>query len=62
MDISSSIPTISTIMAQSDVLSKVGTSILSKSLDAAEQDSAALTKMMELSVQPALGANFDMSV
>lgn len=57
-----SIPALSMAMAQTDVLSKVGTSILGDMLDTAKQDSAALTKMMELSVNPAIGANFDMSV
>lgn len=57
-----SIPALSMVMAQTDVLSKVGTSILGDMLDTAKQDSAALTKMMELSVNPAIGANFDMSV
>lgn len=57
-----SIPALSMAMAQTDVLGKVGTGILSKTLDVASQQSAELTKMMELSVNPAIGSNFDMSV
>lgn len=57
-----SIPAISMAMAQSDVLGKVGTSVLSKTLDVASAEVANLTKMMELSVDPSLGANFDVSV
>lgn len=56
------IPMLSMAMAQSDVLGKVGTSLLSETLDVASENGAALTKMMELSVNPSLGANFDMSV
>ena len=56
------IPALSMTMAQTDVLGKVGTGILSKTLDVASEDGAALTKMMELSVDPTVGANFDMSV
>lgn len=58
----SDIPAISMAMAQSDVLGKVGTSILSKTLDVATEDTAALTKMMELSVNPEIGSNLDLSV
>lgn len=56
------IPMLSMAMAQSDVLGKVGTSLLSETLDVASENGAALTKMMELSVNPSLGANFDISV
>lgn len=57
-----SIPAISMALAQSDVLGKVGTGILSKTLDVASAEMADITKMMELSVNPNVGANFDMSV
>lgn len=57
-----SIPAMSMAIAQTDVLSKVGTSILAKTLDVVSDDAASLTKMMELSVDPNLGANFDVSV
>lgn len=56
------IPAISMAMAQTDVLGKVGTGILSKTLDVATEDSAAISKMMELSVNPEIGGNFDISV
>ena len=56
------IPAISMAMAQTDVLGKVGTSVLSKTLDVATEDTAAITKMMELSVNPEIGANLDISV
>lgn len=57
-----SIPAMSMAIAQTNVLADVGTAILSETLDVASADSAALTKMMELSVDPNLGANFDVSV
>lgn len=56
------IPAISMALAQTDVLGKVGTGILSKTLDVASAEMADITKMMELSVNPAVGGNFDMSV
>lgn len=66
MDISSvampDIASLSMVMAQRDVLSDFGTAMLSKSLDDFKTNGAELTKMMELSVNPNVGANFDMSV
>jgi|GEM_PF-1230937 len=56
------IASLSVIMSQNKVLSEFNTAMLSKSLDTFESSGADLTKMMELSVQPGLGANFDMSV
>ena len=56
------IPMMSMAIAQAGVLNDVGTSVLSKTLDVASQESAQLVKMMELSVNPGIGANFDMSV
>ena len=56
------IPAISMALAQSDVLGKVGTGILSKTLDVASAEMADITKMMELSVNPNIGANIDISV
>lgn len=56
------IPMLSTIMAQGDLLSKVGTKMLSEQLDATASGVAELTKAMELSVNPNLGANFDVSI
>lgn len=48
-------------MALSDIktLSTVGTAMLSKSLDDQEALGEGMTKMLELSVNPAVGANFD---
>lgn len=57
-----SIPMLSTIMAQGNTLERVGTSILDSQLDLAFTQMDGLTKMMELSVNPNLGANFDMSI
>lgn len=57
-----SIPYVSMAMAQSKVMSDVGTAMLSKTLDVASVDAANLTKAMELSVNPELGANFDIAV
>ena len=48
--------------AQGKVMNDVGTAMLSKSLDLQESQGAQLTKMMEMSVNPAVGGNFDMSV
>jgi hypothetical protein len=36
--------------------------MLSKTLDLQEAQGSQLTKMMEMSVNPAVGGNFDMSV
>ncbi len=48
-------------MALSDIktLSTVGTAMLSKSLDDQEALGEGMAKMLELSVNPAVGANFD---
>lgn len=56
------IPGISMALAQGDVMSKVGTSLLSKTLDVASAEMANITKMMELSVNPNIGGNLDISV
>lgn len=52
----------STVMAQNRTLSDVGTALMSQTLEDFKTQGAELTKMMELSVNPGLGANFDMSV
>ncbi len=54
-------------MAQSNLLTDVGTAVLAKTMDQAEAVSASLTDMldaaaMELSVNPAVGGNIDISV
>lgn len=63
MDIAS----LSMNMAQTNVLSDVGTAMLAKSMEQAEVVSASLTEMidsaaMERSVYPELGGNIDVSV
>ena len=61
------IPGLSMRMAQTNLLSDVGTAMLAKKMDQAESVSAAMTEMldasaMELSVNPGIGANIDISV
>lgn len=55
-------PLLSSAIVQNDLLTQVGTSILNTTLDTTAESVAKLTKAMELSVNPNLGANFDMSV
>ncbi len=61
------IPALSMSMAQANLLTDVGTAVLAKTMDQAEAVSASLTDMldaaaMELSVNPAVGGNIDISV
>ena len=56
------IPYISMAMAHENVMSAVGTHMLEASLDVASSEIDSLTKAMELSVNPAVGANFDVAV
>ncbi|MBQ3786326.1 MAG: YjfB family protein [Lachnospiraceae bacterium] len=56
------IASLSMVMAQDKVMSDFGTAMLSKSLDTFEQNGAEMAKMLELSVNPGVGGNFDMSV
>lgn len=56
------IPMLSTIMAQNKTMQSVGVSILDTQLDVASAQMDGISKMMELSVNPNLGANFDVSV
>lgn len=58
------IPALSMAMAQTNLKTDFGVAMLSKSLDMSETTGAALTNMidasaMELSVNPAIGSNFD---
>ena len=46
-------------MSQSNVLRDVNLALMNDVLDQAEQNSMALTKMMEASVTPNLGQNID---
>ena len=56
------IPYLSMAMAHENVMSAVGTSMLESSLDLAATQIGDLTRAMELSVNPAVGANFDVAV
>ncbi len=60
------IPGLSMNMAQIDLSTKVGTAVLSKVMDSAETSGDALVGMMnqamELSVNPNIGSNIDISV
>lgn len=60
------IPELSTALANVNLQNQVGTAILSKALDNSEVAGASLINMMdrsmELSVNPAVGGNFDVYV
>ena len=56
------IPYISMAMAHENVMAAVGTHMLESSLDLAATEVGDLTRAMELSVNPAVGANFDVAV
>ena len=56
------IAALSMAMAQTNVATQASTQVLKLSMDQAETTGAQLTKMMELSVNPELGANIDVSV
>lgn len=60
------IPELSTALAGVQLSNQVGTAVLSKALDNSEVAGASLINMMdrsmELSVNPAVGGNFDMMV
>ena len=66
MDVSSlampDIPSLSMYMARNETLQDVGTALLSNALNVQESIGAATVSMMEQSVNPAVGGNFDMSV
>lgn len=66
MEISSmvtpNIAAMSMAMASNKTQDAVGTAVLAKTLDTYQANGAALTKMMEMSVNPSVGGNFDMSV
>ncbi len=49
----------SIMQAQANVMSAVSVSMLKKTLDTQEMMGAQMTQMMELSVNPNLGANID---
>lgn len=60
------IPELSTALANVNLMNQVGTAVLSKALDSSETAASSLISMMdrsmELSVNPAVGSNFDMYV
>ena len=61
------IPGLSMRMAQSNLLTDVGTAMLAKTMEQADSVSAAMTEMldasaMELSVNPGVGATIDISL
>lgn len=70
MDISAmspeSIPALSVMMSSAKVSNEVSASMLKKTLDVSEQGGTAMVQMMrnsmELSVNPSVGGNFDVSV
>lgn len=57
-----SIPTLAMGMSQMNALSQINTGLLSMSLDTFSAQGNELTKMMELSVNPSVGGNIDLSV
>lgn len=60
------IPELSTALANTKLMDQVSTAVLSKALDNSEAAGQSLINMMdrsmELSVNPAVGSNFDMFV
>lgn len=61
------IPALSMSMAQTNLLTDVGTAMLAKTMDQADTVASALTSMidssaMELSVNPDIGGNIDISI
>lgn len=53
---------VSTVLAQNNLLTNVGYALMEQQMEQQESDVAALTKMMELSVNPQVGSNIDVSV
>jgi hypothetical protein len=64
MDITSipDIPALSTAISSVQVSEAFSTEMLAQQISMVDENMAALTKMMELSVNPSVGGNFDMSV
>ena len=60
------IPELSTALANVNLMNQVGIAVLDKAMDNSEATGASLINMMdrsmELSVNPAVGSNFDMSI
>ncbi|SDB30755.1 YjfB family protein [Eubacterium oxidoreducens] len=55
-------PNIISMSKANQTLMQVGTAVLAQNLDTAETIGDTMTKMMEQSVNPSVGSNFDMSV
>ncbi len=53
------IANLSTALSQSQLMTNVSTAVLDLSLDSFEGQASEITKLMEASVQPHLGQNFD---
>lgn len=60
------IPELSTALSNTKLMDQVSTAVLSKALDSSEAAGESLINMMnrsmELSVNPAVGSNFDMFI
>lgn len=60
------IPELSTVLANVQTMNQVGIAVLDKAMESSEASGASLIRMMdrsmELSVNPHIGSNFDMSV
>lgn len=53
---------ISVVNSQASLMRDIGTAVLSMSLDTVETTGENMVKMMEQSVNPHIGSNFDVSV
>ena len=56
------IAALSSVMSQTALMNHVSTAVLSKSLDNMEVMGDGMKKILETSVQPQLGQNFDVSI
>ena len=56
------IPALSMAMSQSQLLSQVSTQVMSMSMDQVEASGDEMAKMMEMSVNPSVGGNIDISL
>jgi hypothetical protein len=56
------IAALSISMSQASLAQNVDISVTKLAMDSMKQNAADLTKMMELSVNPGIGSNFDVSV
>ncbi|MBQ2275453.1 MAG: YjfB family protein [Lachnospiraceae bacterium] len=53
---------VSMMLQHTELSTQIGTAVMKLSMDNMEQVEDGLTKMMEMSVQPNIGANIDISV